>query len=111
MPPHPLTFWHVAGDLIWRGDARCVPILEAQAQALRDLYEDEARAAYVARDMKAARHAANLWTELGNALDALDTWRRVVGRTIQPMQPAAVPIAMVIEVLGQRLSVPINDAA
>lgn len=101
--PRPLTFWHVAGDIIWNGGARCIAIEAEQARALRDTYEDEASAAFLARDMAAARVAAGLWAQLGAALDALDTWRRVVGCGPVPVADfltAGDAVAQVIERLS-----------
>lgn len=74
-----LTFWHCAGDIIWRADRRPAPIDAAMASSLRDLYAEEARAAFIARDLRAAKAAASLYRELTDALDALDRWRRIVG--------------------------------
>lgn len=74
----PLTFWHVAGDIIWRGDGRCVPIEERQAEALREQYSTEARAAYLAGDREASAFATRLWLQLTEALDALALYRRVL---------------------------------
>lgn len=76
-PGEPLTFWHVAGDIIWRGDGRPTPISEADAVYLRELFSDEARAAYRAGAFGASAKAANLWMQLTKALDALALWRRV----------------------------------
>lgn len=73
----PLTFWHVAGDIIWRGD-HPKAINRQQADALRELYSDEARAAYRAGDMAASRAAAKLWIQITCATYGQDTWRRVV---------------------------------
>lgn len=75
----PLTFFHCAGDLIWRG-ARCTPIERQQAEALREIYADECKAGWLAPGRKASHHAANLWTELTLAMDAQDEWFRMVGR-------------------------------
>lgn len=75
----PLTFWHVGGDIIWRGDGRCAAIERSQAETLRDIYVDECKAGWAARNRKASYLAAKLWTELTHAMDAQDTWARVVG--------------------------------
>lgn len=98
----PLTFWHVAGDIIWRGGTRCTPITEEMARDLRDFFEEQARAAFLARDITAAKRAANHWTELGNALDALTEWRRIVGRTVAPLAPAGSAVADVVEAFARR---------
>lgn len=77
MAARPLTFWHVAGDIIWRGNGRPVPIDVRQAHGLRAIYRDETRAAYRSGDLETAAKAAGLWVELGRALDALATYRRL----------------------------------
>jgi hypothetical protein len=79
MSARPLTFWHVAGDVIYRADGRPMAISEDMALSLRATYRDECRAAYNARDFAEAAKTARLWCELGSALDALDMWRRVIG--------------------------------
>jgi len=76
--PDALTFWHVAGDVIWRGQ----PISLWQAEQLRGTYETEAKSCWRARDVRAARRSAKLWRELTNALDAFCDWSRVVGRQV-----------------------------
>jgi hypothetical protein len=74
-----LTFWFVAGDIIWRGQ----PISVWQAQNLRETYEAEAKACWLGRDIAAARRSAKLWGELTRALDALDLHCRIVGRPLR----------------------------
>lgn len=76
--PDALTFWHVAGDIIWRGQ----PISLWQAHRLREGYASEARSCWAERDIKAAGRSAKLWRELTNALDAFCDWSRVVGRRV-----------------------------
>lgn len=70
----PLTFWHVAGDILYLGTKR--PITREQAEGLRDIYADEAAAAAEAEDRRAAKHASKLWCQLTDALDSLDMYRR-----------------------------------
>lgn len=73
----PLVFWHVGGEIVWRGDGRCTPIDARQAEALRELYGDEADAAYCAGDRQASRCAAKLWVQLTHALDKHEQWKRL----------------------------------
>lgn len=103
MTAHPLTFWHCAGDIIWRGDGRWAAVTEFQARSLRDEFKTACRAAYNAGDFAPAAKAARLWMELGNALDALATWKRVVGRDLAPFETAAHSVGEIIEGLGRRL--------
>lgn len=85
----PLTFWHVGGDILYRGLGThgaplCQPIDRQMADSLRDLYQDDVRACWEAGDVKSAQHAVQLWIQLTNAMDAQATWFRVVGR--EPIQ-------------------------
>jgi hypothetical protein len=73
----PLVFFHVGGDVIWRGDGRCTPIARAQAEALRELYGDEADAAYCCGDRRAAKLAGKLYLQITHAMDAQDAWKRL----------------------------------
>lgn len=90
-----LTFWHVAGDIIWRGQ----PISLWQAQQLRETYEREVRSCWIGRDIKAAARSAKLWRELTNALDAFCDWSRVVGRQV----PEDIAGALFTQTLEQSL--------
>jgi len=73
----PLTFWHVAGDILWRGSPIvCLPITVHDADALRDLYACEVEAARLARDDAAEHVAVTLWLQLTEALTARDAWAR-----------------------------------
>jgi hypothetical protein len=80
LPPaeRPLAFWHVAGDIIWRGDGRPTPITERTAREMRDLFAEETAANFHAERQEAAVVSAGLWLQLTKALDALDGWRRAV---------------------------------
>lgn len=83
-----LTFCHIAGEVLWRSaPGKVVPIDRQQAEILREIYVDECRAAWRARDRKTSRHAAGLWTQLTQAIQAQDTWFRVIGR--EPERKAA----------------------
>ena len=98
-----LTFWHVAGDIIWRANGRPMAIHEIVALGLRETFEDAARAGWRARDIKAARRAAALYVELTNALDALAQWKLVVGRSLAPMESVAEPLERVLADLAERM--------
>lgn len=78
----PLTFWFCGGELLWRGSShRGLPLIQPidrfQAESLLDLYNDEAKAAWTANEMKVVRHATKMWRQLVEALDAHDGWTRL----------------------------------
>jgi hypothetical protein len=91
----PLTFWHVGGDIIWRGPDGCEPISRLQAEMLREEFSQLARAFYRAGAMETSVRFATLWLELTRALDAQDTWRRVVES--EPLRPIGGVVADIID--------------
>lgn len=78
----PLTFWHVGGDILWRATGKPEPIERRQAEALRDIYGDEADAAVTADHDDTQAH--DLFMEVSRAIAAQDQWFRVVGAEVVP---------------------------
>lgn len=74
----PLTFWHVAGDIIWRGTGRPLPINAQNVEPLLDLLQSEHDAAMRSGDRLPARRARRLFLELTDAVRARGLWRRAV---------------------------------
>lgn len=79
-----LTYFFSGGDLFFNAGGRGVYITPAMAQSLRDIHEDEARAAWMARGVKEARRSAKLYIELTGALTAMAEWDRVTGHRRAP---------------------------
>lgn len=73
-----LTFWHVAGDIIWRGDERPQPIEAEQVRGLMAIYRDEVKAAHLAGEHDVADRAQALLQQLYDASGALKMWRQAV---------------------------------
>lgn len=75
----PRTYWHVAGDILRRrAPAVCSPITLPDAEALRDLYACEVKAARLAGDDAAETAAVELWLQLTEAVTERDLWARAV---------------------------------
>lgn len=71
-----LTFWHVAGDIIWRGDERPQPIEAEQVRGLMAIYRDEVKAAHLAGEHDLADRAQALLQQLHDANAGLGQWQR-----------------------------------
>lgn len=74
----PLTYWHVAGDIIWRGEGKPQPIPADEARDARERLSQQARLAFRRGDRETSKACAALWLELTKALDALDLYQRAM---------------------------------
>lgn len=92
-----LTFWHVAGDVIWRGDGRCAPIHDQNIQGLLDIFDCEMRAASAANKTESACHFGELFVQLSKARDERNLWRFATSAPpVDPFQTAGRVVAHIV---------------
>jgi hypothetical protein len=84
---NPLTFWHCSGEILWRGCgpngvAAPQPIDREMADSLCDLFWTDMLTCVRAGDDAAGNAAAQLFTQILNAMDAQVRHCRAVGRPL-----------------------------